>query len=105
MSIVFSKRTLYLKIYWYAHEFLMYRGKMGTYELRPKVSASCMSLASRIFNIISKDMYQLRPTGSTPCVSYRDDPNPHPRTERNANPQRSEGHHTHITNKKTQPIV
>jgi len=69
---------------------------MGTYELRPKASASCVSLASRIFKVMAKEARQLRPVGSAPCVSYREDQTP--RTERDANPQRSKGHHT---NKKT----
>ena len=50
------------------------------YQLRPKVSASWASVASRFVNLTAKKMYQLRPKGSASCVSYRDTTKPHERT-------------------------
>ena len=47
--VLSSRKGHYIKIYCYPHEFLMYGKKMGIYELRPKVSASCVLLVSRIF--------------------------------------------------------
>jgi hypothetical protein len=68
-------------------------GKTEKYELRPKVSASCLSFASRIFNVI--ETYQLRPTGSAPSVSYRDGQTPLNRTGSEPATQRGTSHTPH----------
>jgi hypothetical protein len=61
VSIVFSKRTLCLKIYCYAHEFLMYGKKLG----RTRCVRRCLL-----------HVYHWRPKGCTPCVSYGEDQTP-----------------------------
>jgi hypothetical protein len=65
MCIVFSKRTLCLKIYWYAQEFLKYEKKCGLTSCVPR----CLLHVYASLNAMSKEMFQLRPKGSAPCVS------------------------------------
>jgi len=81
MSIVFSKRALYLKTYWYAHEFLVYAKKRGgPTSCVPSCLLHVYHLRHSFLKVMAKDMYQLRPVGSAPCVCHTETTKPANRT-------------------------
>jgi len=65
------------------------------YQLRPKVSALSLSVASWVVNPMVKEIHQLYPNGSAWCVSYRDTTKPAEQTGKRSRSAASNTTHTH----------